>query len=339
MLVGLTVNFSKQLKVPCIGINALELYCTACGAFTGEEKVFCLRCGLRLIPLTPYDLKVEDYIYQPDAEKISTIRQVWPMAYFAKAFVIKQSERLRKKLFGVAKRVSYPSKLDSLARHCGMLLGLERLPEVLILPSGELNAFTFGTDERPAVIMSSAMLETLSEDEVLAVLAHEFAHVKSKHLIYHTMAEWLAGGMEISASFFGLGLLSIPFRLLLLDWLRESEISADRASLLVVNDISVLRSLLAKLMLHSGKDGRSAYHTSEGELLESLSEVLRTHPTYSRRVEALKEFYRSHEFRAARKKMEERIYISKALVPKCRFCGAGKRITDVFCSVCGRSHV
>jgi hypothetical protein len=53
---------------------------------------------------------------------------------------------------------------------------------------------------------------------------HEMGHIKSRHLLYHSLAETLAGGIGISASLIGpeINLISMPMRLALLAWQRES---------------------------------------------------------------------------------------------------------------------
>jgi len=70
--------------------------------------------------------------------------------------------------------------------------------------------------------------------------------------------------------------------------------------------------------------------------MESLSELFRTHPLYANRFRLVKEYSESEEFLRARRKIELKQNLLKALVPLCRYCGEKKRIGEMFCPVCGR---
>jgi Zn-dependent protease with chaperone function len=153
-------------------------------------------------------------------------------------------------------------------------------------------------------------------------------------MLYHTVAEILGGGIGVSASFLGLSIITVPVRLALLSWHRESEVTADRGSLLVVNDMDVMRSLLTKLALWSS--GEFDIEREKVGMLESASELLRTHPLYVNRFRRLKEFSESEEFLRARRKIDTRLDLHRALIPVCRFCGANKPVEDLFCPACER---
>ena len=56
------------------------------------------------------------------------------------------------------------------------------------------------------LVISSSMLEIMNERELEAVVAHELGHVKSGHLVYHTLAELLVRGASLSLSLMGLDL-------------------------------------------------------------------------------------------------------------------------------------
>lgn len=116
--------------------------------------------------------------------------------------------------------------------------------------------------------------------------------------------------------------------------------TADRGSLLAVNDMRVMRSLLAKLGLWSSGDvlspGKYEIESEKVGMLESASELLCTHPLYVNRFKRLKEFSESEEFLRARRKIETRLDLHRALIPVCRFCGANKPIEDLFCPTCQR---
>jgi len=319
----------------------VNLRCQRCGLETPEELWYCSHCRRRLAPNSRYDLVSEDFAYGPDRSAIEMIKATGVLPYLVKNLALSNLEKdLSSRLSHEAHRATYPSRLSVLVRQCAIVLSLDTLPEVLIIEGAQPNAFTFGSEEHASVVVSSGLLKLLTEHELSALFAHELAHVKSGHMLYHTVAEVLGGGIGVSASFLGLSILSVPVRLALLSWHRKSEVTADRGSLLVVNDMAVMRSLLIKLALWSSGDVLSSREFDiEREkigMLGSASELFRTHPLYSNRFRVLKEFSESEEFLRTRRKIETRLNLVRALIPVCRFCGARKPVEDLFCPACER---
>ncbi|MCL1466459.1 M48 family metallopeptidase [Argonema galeatum] len=108
------------------------------------------------------------------------------------------------------------------------------------------NAYAMG-QERPSIVLNSALLDLMSEAELRAVIAHELGHIKCGHTTLSQMGIWAIA----TVSFLGdltLGLGNIIGRGLIYafyEWKRRSELSADRAALLVMDDINpVLRSMM-----------------------------------------------------------------------------------------------
>jgi len=317
----------------------LEISCPRCGAYVEVEKVFCVRCGYRVIPLTPYDLSVNDFIYPPDRDGLESLKQFKFLLPIVNALVVKRYVNdMGRWLSRNAVKIDLSSELGSMIRECGVMLGLKALPEAYMLRSDKANAFTFGSGEKQYLVLTSSLVEILSKDELRATIAHELGHVKCEHVTYHTLAELLTSGLEFSSNIFGVGLEAISpmFKLILLSWHRESEVSADRASLLVVGDLEIIRSTLAKLSLNTSKDSKNAGGES---IADSLLEIFSTHPTYPNRIKLLAEYYESREYAMAREKVKRRIKLAKALAPRCRYCGAAKKITDLFCPICKRSQI
>ena len=261
--------------------------------------------------------------------------------YLVKNLALPNLEKdLSSRLSREAHRVTYPSKVDALVRQSAIAMSVDNLPETFIMEDARSNAFTFGSEDHASVVVNSGTLNLLTEHEQFALFGHELGHVRNGHMLYHTVAEILGGGIGVSASFLGLSIITVPVRLALLSWHRQSEVTADRGSLLVVNDMDVMRSLLTKLALSSTGNvlpsGESDIERNEVGILESASELLRTHPLYVNRYKRLKEFSESEEFLRARRKIETRLDLHRALIPVCRFCGANKPIEDLFCPTCER---
>lgn len=109
-------------------------------------------------------------------------------------------------------------------------------PDLFISSNPVPNAYTFGV-ERPFVVLHSGLIDLMDEDELLAVMGHELGHVKAGHVLYKTIAYFLA---QLASRFFGLGQIgSMGLSIALYDWSRKSELTADRAELLVCQDVEV----------------------------------------------------------------------------------------------------
>jgi Zn-dependent protease with chaperone function len=316
----------------------LRLHCQKCGVENLEEVYFCLNCRSSLTPNTNYDLNVNDFIYGPDLDAIRTINSTGALPYVLKNLTIGDFEKTAAaQLSATAQRVTYPSDLDAIIRHCAVLLSLPCLPEVFIADSDQPNAYTFGSEEHAYMVIDSTLLRELTGPELTAVIAHEFGHVKSGHMLYHTLAEVLGGGVNLSASLLGLNLVSIPIRFALLSWQRESEVTADRTSLLVIDEIEVIRSLLGKLASNSRVAPVDHDETERSVgILESTAELFRTHRLPSNRFKLIKEFWQSEQYLKAKHKIQLRQRLLRGFMPVCRFCGAAKLAQDMFCPKCGK---
>ena len=312
--------------------------CRFCDQDTPFEEYFCRGCRRSLIPTSEFDLHIRDFAYQPDIETLRIIETASPLTDIIKRFVMKDLERslLHETVYIDAED---NPRLRQISRESARILCLRRLPKILIKPSRILNAFTFGTEENATVVIHSPAMKILTDEELKALVSHEFAHIKSEHMLYHTLAEYLAGGITLSASTLGLGMIATPLRLALLSWYRNSEVTADRASLLAVNDLDVAKSFLAKTFFFSRKFKDDMKFASERKLVESILELLKTHPLYKTRIKRLTEFYNSEQFSIARKKIRRREKYLTALRPECRFCGASKPISALFCPKCGKCQI
>ena len=315
------------------------LRCGKCNTEAPEEIGFCPKCRQRFIPKNKYDLQWSDFAYGPDKSAIEALKVTGPLPYFLKNLTAADLEkRMLAALSREAHRVSYPSTLGAMIRKCAMALALDFLPDLFIVEGGGPNAFTFGSEENPCIVIDASLMTLANENELMAVLGHESGHVKSGHMLYHTLAEILAGGASLSASLFGLNFLAVPIQLTLLSWHRESEITADRASLLVVQKVAVVQSLLKKLALSQNPRSHENGEKDHG-VVDWASELFQTHPMLSKRLKLAKEFALTNEFQLARQKIEVQQSLLKGLLPFCRYCGRKKFSEELFCPSCGKAQV
>ena len=132
--------------------------------------------------------------------------------------------------------------IHDMAEQAAKCLGVA-LPDVYINQDPVPNAWTIGT-EFPMITIQSGLIELLNEDELYAVVAHEMGHIKCLHVLYHMLADFLT---TVAANLGVAGYIIIPLNLALLEWSRKSELSADRAALLVTNNKDSIIKLLMKL--------------------------------------------------------------------------------------------
>jgi len=131
--------------------------------------------------------------------------------------------------------------------------------EVLDMPEPELyvtnnpfpNAFAGGV-ERPYITLRSSMVDTLSDEQMYHLMGHELGHIKANHILYMSVASVLMPLLEmVGRRTFGLGdVASIGLVLAFYEWSRQAEITADRAGLLVAQELGI--STDANLALTAG---------------------------------------------------------------------------------------
>ncbi|MEM3733904.1 MAG: M48 family metallopeptidase [Nitrososphaerales archaeon] len=312
----------------------MELRCKLCGTYSDEENIFCRGCGVRLLQSRRYDLNRLDYAYEADLEKLALLKELATPAALIKAFYLKKAVSMFvKEVSARSTLVERSSKLGSMLVKCADTLCIKYLPKMYVNRYIGYNAYSFGFDEKPYIVVGERLLKILTEEEMTALIAHELGHIGCGHMLYHTLAEFIVQGVGWSAATLGIPIIEAPLRLALLSWRRESEVSADRASLLVAERVEAVKSLLQKLTLLNNKTDH------RNEVLESLSELVSTHPHLARRIALVEEYHQSVEYSKARSKISTRNLVRRALLPICRFCGAKKHPSSLFCSSCGRSCV
>ena len=178
------------------------------------------------------------------------------------------------------------------------LLDWPEKPEVFVAQSPLMNAGAAGV-ETPFITINSSLVQTLDDKELLSVIAHELAHIMSGHVLYKTVL-WLLVNLTIGAQ--GIPLSGIAFGGIiaaLREWDRKSELSADRASLLAVQDVNTVYSLLMKMA--GGTEGelvleeflvQAAEYEEGGTVLDSVHKLLnvmgKSHPFPVIRLKELK---------------------------------------------------
>jgi Zn-dependent protease with chaperone function len=167
--------------------------------------------------------------------------------------------------------------------------------EAIVVPSRQLNAYTFGFSDPKIVVLFDALFKVMDQDEIAFIMGHELGHVA----LGHTWLNTLLGSAEMfPGSFTAAVVLTLAFRW----WNRSCEYSADRAGLLACGNINKAVSALVKLVAGDARTQQQIQESlnmidkEDDSLVNILGESLSTHPMIIRRVEELKKFAASSEY-------------------------------------------
>ncbi|MGH9897269.1 MAG: M48 family metallopeptidase [Pyrinomonadaceae bacterium] len=234
--------------------------CTYCGQLNHVRSVVdgarCGRCRL-ILSSKPHKkfplLNKLDYIHPADNKALATLRAIPGIDSALKKLLSVTGESAIRVIFTASAVQVSPQQCPDIYAKLQIActtLGVD-LPDLFIQQSPIVNAFTGGV-ERPVVVLHSALLERLSDEEVLAVIAHEVGHIHAEHVLYLTAArliEALTNVALAAAPIAGLvtQILSGTMRAALLAWARRAELSCDRAALLTVQDPDIIGRLMMKL--------------------------------------------------------------------------------------------
>ncbi len=182
---------------------------------------------------------------------------------------------------------------------------------VFVAPSDTLNAYTFGLSSPKVVVLHAPLLQAMDSDELRFVLGHELGHVRLGHTWLNSLVGGIAG---IPSPFLASALLTMAF----LWWNRACEYSADRAGLLACGKPRKAVSALVKLA--AGPEARtqadleralSYIEAEDDHALSSLSETLTTHPMTVRRIEELRRYATSSEYRRLQSLLDQNVATRK----------------------------
>lgn len=246
-----------------------------------------------------------------DRAALTALRQI-PMLDKVLSFFIGNTveESIRLITLASAVRVSdrQYAEIDYLLKEAAEILDVkDNIPELYVSQNPFLNAGAIGV-QKPFIVLNSSLLSILTREELQAVIAHELGHCLSGHALYKTLLNIL---LKVS-----LQLVSLPFSGAVLpliiaglrEWDRKSELSADRAGLLVTQDPNVSYTLLMKLS--GGSDvsqidvneffRQAAEYENSESLKTSLHKFFNTlslsHPFPVLRLTAIKSWVDSGEY-------------------------------------------
>jgi Zn-dependent protease with chaperone function len=234
--------------------------CRYCGQLNqtrsegGQAK--CGRCRLTLSdePHRKFaELDKHEYVHPADSRALAALKAIPGIDTALKKLLVVTGESAIRVIFTAsAVRVTTQQCPDLYAKlqiAC-TTLGVD-MPELFVQQNPMVNAFTGGV-ERPVIVLHSALLERLTDEEVLAVIAHEVGHIHAEHVLYLTAAHLLEALANVAIAAAPVAnlvaqLLSGTMRAAILAWARRAELSCDRAALLVTQDANVIGRTMMKL--------------------------------------------------------------------------------------------
>lgn len=300
------------------------------------------------IRIIPVGLEVYHYEHPDDAKMISVIKNYnWRKK--AKEQIYEEFSKETSNLLADSLKVtksSYP-KIYKLINKTSKILNVS-IPEVYIQheliteKNGQtitqsMNAVTNGTKDGYFILLTSGLIDKMTKNELLFVLGHEMGHIKSEHVLFQKIVEIekQSNLLDDIVSVIGMATLgwiipgpwSIPMGLSaaigsiikrfvrkdelqqLCEWYPKSEFTADRAGLIVCQDVNDACRALIKL--HSGlKDIPKSLTPNEflkqkekiernqlSKELISEAEKSETHPFLVNRIKELVDFSQSKQYK------------------------------------------
>ncbi len=216
-------------------------------------------------------------------------------------------------------------------------------PEFYLEMNRTPNAYTTG-DKQTFIVVTSGLLETCNDEEILAILAHECGHILCRHVFYKTIAMFLFYAADALGV---VGKLAAPIQYALNYWSRRSELSADRAALVYAGNTEPMTNALLRITggpesltgkINIDEYARQAQHYYDlcdnskwHKILQSLAVMNNSHPFTAVRVSELQKWSKSNEFMQLHENM-----LKQGNMQTCSNCGKNNDGNNKFCRFCGK---
>jgi Zn-dependent protease with chaperone function len=195
------------------------------------------------------DISSTAWEHPADRAALSALRKIPVLNEVLKnvlGFLNDKSLRLMALASSVRVTTTQYGELYRLHKEACMVLDTPYVPELYVSQNPFLNAGALGVN-RPFVMLNTAVVEKFNTEEIQFIIGHEIGHCMSGHALYKTM---LAILLRISLSLIGVPIGQVAIYALmaaLREWDRKSELSSDRAGLLVIQEPEVAYSIQMKM--------------------------------------------------------------------------------------------
>jgi Zn-dependent protease with chaperone function/DNA-directed RNA polymerase subunit M/transcription elongation factor TFIIS len=211
------------------------------------------------------------------------------------------------------------SRIYELSYIAARRIGLKTMPSVYIEADRGYQTATYGSDQDSFVNIGTFLPRLLNDRELLFVLGHELGHLISNHALWTTVSMFLVGQHRSTVMSDGLiSYFSNPLKIVeqgmesvISSWMRVSDLTADRAALLVVGDFEIAKRVLFLLYFKSRRELQDInldewvkQQMSKEAGAQKLSEFGSPTPYLGSRLKELQSFYQSPQYEVLRKKVE-----------------------------------
>jgi len=296
--------------------------CAHCGKEIIAEASFCSFCGAKIEEEPEIEVEQVEYtesifVHESDRAAMKALKAIPGFTAVFKAFMNVWSERQFR-----IQNMSCKIKLseEQMPKYYNMLppicekLGIE-VPDLYLELDVVPNAYTYG-DTNPFITITSGLLETLPDELIPAVLAHECGHIVCHHTLYTTMGAAILNGASFLGGFLGLGkLVTLPLQIAFYYWMRCSEYSADRAAAVYCGnaedmtevcmrfagwDKDVMAEASKELFMKQALEYKDMIENSKWDkTLEFFALLNATHPFTAVRAYEIDEWVKTEEFTTA----------------------------------------
>ena len=196
-------------------------------------------------------------------------------------------------------------------------LGLQKLPEIGVYPSNDINAFATGASKNSAMVaVSQGLLNSMNETEIIGVLAHEMSHVVNGDMLTSSILEgfvsafgliatlpFLMGGnnnrgrraaSSMATYYLVRNIANIFGKMVSSAYSRRREFAADKLAA-EITEPAYMKSALVRLQEIS--EGRIALQDSDRKFasfkitnnfsMGNLANLFASHPSLERRIAAI----------------------------------------------------
>lgn len=183
--------------------------------------------------------------------------------------------------------------------HQCVKIAAERLnhPEVDVFVKQHpvINAIAMGWLDKQTIVLHSATVEAMDEEELTAIIGHELSHIKCKHTTWSVFTTSTSVNIPI---------ISHVLSGLFLWWSRACEYTCDRAGVIASRNPRAVVQAMVKIAV-----GRELYdqvdidhlfeqqRTLDQDDMAKFGELLHTHPHTLKRIRAIEQFGSSDLYR------------------------------------------
>ena len=182
-------------------------------------------------------MKPSDFIHPEDSAALRQLESIPGFPALVKKFYAMGFEKLQYGMNMASNIRLSDTQLPEIYKHLPPIcqkLGIDE-PEFYLEMNPMPNAYTFG-DTKIFITVTSGLVEMMNDEELDAVIAHECGHILCRHVLYHSVANYILDGVD---SLGILGTLTVPLKFAFLYWQRKSELSCDRAGAIVTSPETV----------------------------------------------------------------------------------------------------